>query len=102
MTGLVQHQAPVRLRAELRNDTLKIHRELGLREQQFEFAERIHSRRNLYRVNAQQFGQLPQDAMNFAQLLFPQSHQLVIEIDGLERLDKQRVTAAARAVDDAL
>ena len=40
--------------------------------------------------------------MYLAQLLFTQAHQLVVQIDGLKRLHKQRVPAAAGAVNHSV
>src|SRR5580700_7614348 len=39
--------------------------------------------------------------MHFAQLFFVETDELVIEVDGFERLDKERLAAAAGSVDDA-
>ena len=40
--------------------------------------------------------------MHLAHLLFGEAHQFVVEVDGLERLDEQRVAAGAGAVDHAV
>ena len=40
--------------------------------------------------------------MRFAQLLFGQPHQVVVQVDGFQRLDEQRMAARAGAVDDAV
>ena len=52
--------------------------------------------------SAQPRRHLAQDAVDLAQLLLGEAHQLVVQVDGLERLDEQRVAAAAGAVDDAV
>ncbi len=53
-------------------------------------------------VAAQAVGHLAQDAMHFAHLLFGEPHQFVVQVDGFERLDEQRVAAGAGAVDHAI
>ena len=53
-------------------------------------------------VAAQAAGDLEQDAAHLARFFFRQAHQLVIQVDGFERLDEQRVAAGARAVDHAV
>ncbi len=40
--------------------------------------------------------------MDLARFFFGEPHQLVVEVDGFERLDEQRVAAGARAVDHAV
>ena len=39
---------------------------------------------------------------HFALLFFAQAHQFIVQIDGFQRLDKQRVPAAARAMNHAV
>ena len=53
-------------------------------------------------VAAQPVGHLAQDAVHFARFFLGQAHQLVVEVDGFERLDEQRVAAGAGAVDHAI
>ncbi len=40
--------------------------------------------------------------MDFAHLLFGEAHQFVVEVDGFERFDEQRVAAGTGAVDHAI
>ena len=54
------------------------------------------------RVLAQPRRELAQNAMHLAQLFFAQPDQFVVEVDGFERLDEQRVAAAAGAVNHAI
>ena len=53
-------------------------------------------------VAAQAVGHFEQDAVDLAHLLFGEADQLVVEVDGFERLDEQRVAAGAGAVDHAV
>ena len=53
-------------------------------------------------VAAQPVGHFQQDAVDFAHLLFGEPDQLVVEVDGFERLDEERVAAGAGAMDDAV
>ncbi len=47
-------------------------------------------------------GHLEQNAMDLRLLFVEQAHQLVVLLDGLERLDEDGLAAGAGAVDDAL
>src|SRR6202035_4351887 len=51
---------------------------------------------------AQKLRQFAQDAQDLVLLFFAQANQLIVQVDGLERLDEERVSAAAGAVDDAV
>ena len=57
---------------------------------------------NLSGVLAEPRGEVPQNAMNFAQFFFGQAYELVVQFDSFQRLDKQRVTAAAGPMNHAL
>src|SRR5947209_11471103 len=100
MARIPQQQPAREIRAETRHDAIEIYRKFGLAKQQLEAAERIHRRRDLAGVLAQQIRELAQNAVHFPELFFAQADQFVIEIDGFERLHKQRVPAAAGAVND--
>ena len=50
----------------------------------------------------QSFGQVAQDAANLSRFLFPQAHHLVVQVDGFERLQKNRLPGAAGGVNDPL
>jgi len=48
-------------------------------------------------VGAQAVGHFEQNAVNLARLFLGQPHQLVVEVDGFERLDEQGVPLALAA-----
>ncbi len=51
---------------------------------------------------AQAVGHFEQDAADFTRLFLGEAHQFVIEVDGFERLDEERVAARTGSVDDAV
>ncbi len=59
-------------------------------------------RADIGRMGTELIRNLAQDAKDFALLFFAQPHKFVIQIDGIQRLDEQRLTAAACAVDNTI
>ena len=54
-----------------------------------------------FAVDAQARRQFAQNAEHLARFFFLQAHQFVVQIDGFERLEKQRLAGGTRAVDHA-
>ena len=88
--------------AEARNDGIVIEREGGFGEDAIERGQRFDAGGDFGCVGAQRFGDFGEDALDFAQLVFAQADELVVEVDGFERLEKERAAGAARAVNDAV
>ena len=76
-------------------------RESRFGEDQIERAMIGGGRANGIAVVAQAVGEFAQDAKDLARFFFLQTHQFVVEVDGFERLQEQRLTGGARAVDHA-
>ncbi len=53
------------------------------------------------RIAAHLAGERHEDAVNFGLLFFDEAHQLVVLLDGFKRLDVDRLSGRAGAVDDA-
>ena len=102
MPRLFQNHPAFFVRTESRDGAPEIQPECGLGEQQIQPADSLHQHLDLRPVDAQQFGELAQDAQRLSLLLFPQPNQLVVQVDGLQRFHEQRMPAAAGAVDDAV
>src|SRR5437868_13181844 len=102
MPGLSQYQPALALRTEARNRAPELVREIGLRKQQVEARDGFHGLVDIAGVTAQQLRQLSEDAVHFALFFLAQPHQLIIQIDGFERLDEQRVSATAGTMNDAV
>src|ERR1700737_2304140 len=90
------------LLAEAWNHAVELHGETPFGKQYFEFAHRDQRLPNRLRVTAQPLCNLAQNTMGLAHLFFRETHQVVVEVDSLQRLDEERVPARARAVDDAI
>ncbi len=88
--------------AEVRNDAIELRREARLAEDQLQLRHGHQRAANRIAVRAHAVGHFEQDAVDFARFFFRQLRQLVVEVDGFERLDEQRVAAGADAVDDAV
>ena len=95
----VAQQQPL---AEARNGAIELDGEARLGEDQFELAHGDQGLADGIGVAAQAVGHLAQDAVDLAGLFLGQPHQLVVQVDGFERLDEQRVAAGAGAVDHAV
>ena len=98
MARLFQQQAV----AEARHDAIEIGGEARLGEDHLELRHGDQRLPDGVAVPAQAVRHFEQDAVDFASLLFGEAHQLVIQVDGFERLDEERVAAGAGAVDDAV
>src|SRR5580704_17691921 len=101
MTGAAQHQLARVIRAQVRHYAVEIQRKFGFGEKQFEYGQGSGGSGDFGGVFTQARGELTQGSMHLAQLFFVETDELVIEVDGFERLDKERLTAAAGSVDDA-
>ena len=88
--------------AEAGDGAIELGREPGLAEDQFELGHGDQGLADGIAVGAQAVGHLEQDAVDLAHLLFGEAHELVVEIDGFERLDEERVAAGAGGVDHAI
>ena len=88
--------------AEAGNDAIEIVGELRLAEDQFEFCDGDQGLADGIAVGAQAVGHLEQDAVDLAHFLFGEAHEFVVEVDGLERFDKERVAAGTGGVDHAI
>ncbi len=102
MARFLQGQATVVFGAEAGDGAVEVRRKVGLGEQQIQPAYGLDTGLNLGAMRPQQLGQLPQNAQDLALLFFAQAHQFIVQVDGLERLDEQRVAAAAGAVNHAV
>ena len=102
MAGLLQHHPALAVSDKRRDHTIEIARERCLREQQVQLADHLHRPANIGRMRTELIRNLAQDAKDFALLFFAQPHEFVVEIDGIQRLDEQRLTAAACAMDNAV
>ena len=88
--------------AEARDDAIEIVGERRLAEDQLQFRHGDQRLADGIAVGAQAVGHLEQDAVDLAHLLFGEAHQFVVEVDGLERLDEERVAAGTGGVDHAI
>ena len=88
--------------AEARDDAIELDRKARLGEDQIQLRHNCQRLADGIGVAAQTVRHFEQDAVDFAGFLFAQPHQLVVEVDGFERLDEQGVPAGADAVDDAI
>ena len=102
MAGVAERQAARIRRAEARDHAAEIGGEVGLGEQHLEFAESMPGAADRGRVLPQPFRHLAQNPMHLARLFLGEAHQLVVQLDGFQRLEEQRVAGAAGAVDHAL
>jgi hypothetical protein len=102
MTGLAQDEAAAIIRTDARDYAAELARKLGFGEDQFQTRQSLGGGRNRGRMQAQPGGELAQDAVDFARLLFSKAHQLVVELNGFERFDEKRVAAAAGPVNHAI
>src|SRR5207253_7457671 len=71
-------------------------------ELQFQFTQNFGRNQNRIRMLADETGHLQQDAMNLSLLFLQQSHELVILLNGFQRLDKNRLPARTRAMNYTL
>ena len=88
--------------AEARNRAIEIVGETRLAEDQFQLGHGDQSLPDGIAVGAQAVGHLQQDAVDLAHLLFGEAHQFVVEVDGFQRLHKQRVPAGTRGMNHAI
>src|SRR5579872_4299855 len=102
MTGLAQDQATAIIRTDARNHATELARKFGLGEDQLQPRQSLGGGSNGGRMGAQAGGELAQDPMHLARLLFREAHQFIVEFDGFKRLDEKRVAAAAGPVNHSL
>ncbi len=95
MPRLAQDQPPRSGGTQARDTAAEFRRELGFGEQQLQPPEHFRHRADFASVLAQPRGELAQQPVNLAQLLFVNPDQLVIQVDRLQRLDEHGVAAAA-------
>src|SRR2546425_848944 len=72
--------------------------ETSFGELQFQFTQNFGHSADCVGVFADEMGHLQQDAMNLSLLFLQQSHELVILLNGFQRLDKDGLPARTRAV----
>src|SRR5690348_6547274 len=102
MTGLAQDEPAAIVRTDARNDAVKSLRKFGLGENQLQARQSLGGGGDCGRVRSQAGGEFAQDAVDFTRLLFGESHQLVVELNGFERLHEKRMAAAAGSVNHAI
>ena len=71
-------------------------------ELQFDFGQHVGCKRDGVGLRGDALGHLQQDAVDFGLLFFQQPHQLVVLLDGLQRLDEYRLAAGADPVHHAV
>ena len=76
--------------------------ETSFGELQFQFTQNFGRSADCVGVFADETGHLQQDAMNLSLLFLQQSHELVILLNGFQRLDKDGLPARTRAVNYTL
>src|SRR5579864_1471637 len=101
MAGFKQRELAIGIRAQARNDAAEVYSEARFGKQQLEASDYCNGCADLLLVDAQAFSKLAQDAVHLALFFFAQPHQLVIEVDGFERLDEQRVSRPAGSMNNA-
>src|SRR5579871_771207 len=105
MTRLAQNErvawGAIRVQ-QLYRDAIVVFGEARLGELQLQFGEGVHGSQQRVRVLAQARGHVEQDAMHLRLLVIQQTHQLIVLLDGLERLDEDGLAAGGGAVSNAL
>ncbi len=79
--------------AEAGDGAIELGGEARLGEDQLQLRHGDQRLANGIGVGAQAVGHLQQNAVNLARLFLVEPHQLVVEVDGFERLDEQGVPA---------
>ena len=87
---------------ELHRDAVVLFSEARLGKLQFQLRQDLDRLRQGVGVLAQTAGHLQQNAMNLRLLVFQQPHQIVVLLDGLQRLDENGLPAGRCAVGHAL
>ena len=90
-----------RLVDELRNDGVQGRAQADLRARQVDLREDLDVRLDLRDVVADQAGKLAEDACDLVLFRNPQRANAVVDLDGPERLDEERLPARARVVHDS-
>src|SRR3954468_1953336 len=88
--------------SERRNYAIEIAGETRFAEDELQLRHRRKGLPDRIAVRAEPRRHLDKNAMDLAHLLFGEANEFVVEIDGFERLDEQRMPAGARAVDHAV
>src|SRR6266700_8053432 len=88
--------------AEPRDGAIEFGGEAAFCEDQFQLRHGDKGLADGIAIASQMVRYFEEDAVDFAHFLFGEAHQLVIEIDGLERFDEESVAARTGAVDDAV
>ena len=86
---------------EMRNHAIELDSKARFGEDQI---QRPHDRgggADRLAIDPKPIGQLAQNTEHLARLFLLQPHQLVVQIDGFERLQKQRLAGRTRAVNHA-
>src|SRR5689334_16390404 len=99
MPRFSKQNAPRIRPAEARNHAAEIGSELSFREQQLQARQSLNRGCDLIRAFAEARCELAQQPVDLPQFLFAQTDQLVIELNGLQRLYEHGVAAAARSMD---
>src|SRR5665213_1971310 len=102
MTGLAQDEAAAIIRTDARDDAAELARKLGFGENQLQARQSLGGGSDRGSVRAQAAGEFAQDTVDFARFFLREADQLVIEFDGLDRLDEKCVTTAAGPVNHAI
>ena len=101
MAGFAEHEPRQVIGAEMRDDGIELDGEARFGKQVVELAEDLGRRADGGGVFPQARGHLAQDAMDFAQFLFVEAHEVVVELDGFDRFEEGRAAATTGSVDDA-
>src|ERR1051326_649160 len=101
MPRLVEHEAAAGGRTQAWDHASEIDGKPRLRKQQLDSSDRCDGCADLCAAGSQVLRELAQDAVHFALLFFAETYQLVVQVDGFERLDEQRVSGSTGPMNDA-
>src|SRR5580765_6170263 len=102
MAGLTQDEAAAIVRTDTRHHAAELTRKFRLGAAQLQASQSVSGGSDRARVQPQAGGKLAQDTVDFAGFFLGEAHQFVVELDGFERLDEERVPAAAGSVNHAI
>src|SRR5207237_706414 len=98
MAGVFEVQPAVGAKAEFWYGAIEIDRKARLREDQVERGDHTGRGPDRIAMESQPVRQFAQDAEDLPKFLLLQADQLVVEIDGIERLDEERLSGGTRAM----